>query len=173
MPQFDFSNFSPQLVWLVITFGLLYFVMARYALPRVGEILEERQNRIDVDLEKAEKLKSESEKLEENYEALTVAARAQASTFLKTERDRIQANIDEKRAQLKSKTEKKIAEAERNIADAKSKAMLDVESIAAQACQVIVSQLSGQKLTAQAAKKAIQIQSGQIQSSQTQSGKAS
>lgn len=163
MPQLDFSTFSPQLVWLVITFGLLYFVMARFALPRVGEVLEERQNRIDGDLEKAEKLKSESQKLEADYEALVATAKAEATSHLKAEREKIEASIEEKRAQMASELEQKIADAEQRIANARTKAMKDVESIALEACTTIVSQLSGHKPTATVAKKAI---------STTQSGKA-
>jgi F-type H+-transporting ATPase subunit b len=45
MPQLDFSTFSPQLIWLVITFLGLYLLMSRVALPRIGGVIEQRQSR--------------------------------------------------------------------------------------------------------------------------------
>ena len=52
-PPFDVSTFPAQLFWLVITFGTLYFVMSRIALPRVAKILDTRRLRIGNDLDVA------------------------------------------------------------------------------------------------------------------------
>ncbi|MDA0676265.1 MAG: F0F1 ATP synthase subunit B', partial [Proteobacteria bacterium] len=54
MPQLATGDFVPQLVWLAITFIALYVVMWRVALPRIVDVLEERQRRIDDDLLMAE-----------------------------------------------------------------------------------------------------------------------
>ena len=57
MPQFDPSFWSPQIVWLIISFVVLYYLMWRFVLPRLNEILEEREFRINDSLRRAESLK--------------------------------------------------------------------------------------------------------------------
>jgi F-type H+-transporting ATPase subunit b len=52
-PPFDTSNFAPQLVWLVLIFGVLYLLMSRLALPRVATILSTRETTIGADLDAA------------------------------------------------------------------------------------------------------------------------
>ncbi|HJO87371.1 MAG TPA: F0F1 ATP synthase subunit B', partial [Rhodospirillales bacterium] len=60
MPQFDVTTFLPQIIWLVISYLVLYFLMAKVALPKIGGILEERQARIDDNLDAAQSLRNES-----------------------------------------------------------------------------------------------------------------
>ena len=155
MPQLELETFLPQLVWLVITFGFIYFVMAKFALPRVGEILEERQNRLDGDLEQAESYKAESEKLEADYDLLTAKARMEARTHLKVMRKKLDAGLAEKRTDMSAKMDKKFAAAEANIAAARNEVLGDLEKIASDACISIVAKLSGQKLSVTEAGKAV------------------
>ena len=155
MPQLELETFLPQLVWLVITFGFIYFVMAKFALPRVGEILEERQNRLDGDLEQAESYKAESEKLEADYDRLTAQARMEARTHLKAMRKKLDAGLAEKRTDMSAKMDKKFAAAEANITAARNEVLDDLEKIASDACISIVAKLSGQKLSATEAGKAV------------------
>ena len=73
----------PQLFWLALTFGLLYVLLKRFALPRVGEVIEERRERIERDLEKAEKLKAETQLALSNYELALAEARTKAGVIAK------------------------------------------------------------------------------------------
>ena len=58
-PPFDSTTFASQLLWFAITFALLYYLMAKVALPRIAGILEDRRDRIASDLDLAERLKRE------------------------------------------------------------------------------------------------------------------
>ena len=68
MPQLDLAGFPPQIIWLVITFVILWLLMAKIALPRVGLVLEERQKRIDENLDLAENLRDEAQSALDAYE---------------------------------------------------------------------------------------------------------
>jgi len=68
MPQLELHDFAPQLIWLVISFVTLYLIMARVALPRIANVLEERRDRIASDLDKAEQLKRKTDEAIAAYE---------------------------------------------------------------------------------------------------------
>ena len=77
MPQLEqIDTYLSQVIWLVISFAVLYVVMWKGALPRVADVLQERQERIDDDLDRAEKLKSEAEAALEAYEATVGTCRS-------------------------------------------------------------------------------------------------
>ncbi|MGA8412850.1 MAG: F0F1 ATP synthase subunit B', partial [Xanthobacteraceae bacterium] len=67
-PPFNRETFASQLFWLAITFALLYLLMARFALPRVGSIIEARRSKIDSDLAAAAQLKTNAEAAMAAYE---------------------------------------------------------------------------------------------------------
>ncbi len=60
-PPFNSETFASQLIWFAIAFILLYVLMSRVALPRVGAIVEGRANKIADDLAAAQKLKDETD----------------------------------------------------------------------------------------------------------------
>ena len=60
LPQLDLTTYSSQVFWLIVSFVVLYFLVAKLAMPRIAEVLEERQERIEDDLDKAETLKKEA-----------------------------------------------------------------------------------------------------------------
>jgi F-type H+-transporting ATPase subunit b len=146
-PPLDAGTFAPQLVWLALTFGLLYLLLKRIVLPRVGEVIEERGDRIKRDLAQAEKLKSDTELALANYEKALADARSQASGIAKVMRDKLTAEVDKERAKVEAQIVAKVTEAERRIADTKSKALASVGDIAGDIAGAIVARLIGKEVS--------------------------
>ncbi len=155
MPQLDFATWTPQIIWLVITFGILYLVMFKFALPKIGGAIESRQNRIASDLDEAQRLKDDSEKAIATYEAALAEAKAKAHGIAQETRDTLKAEIDAERSALDAQLNERLAEAEARIAETKAEALKSVNDVASDAAGAIVSQLIGKKATAAAVKKAI------------------
>lgn len=143
LPQLNPQDFAPQIIWLIATFGLLYILMAKVALPRVGGVIEDRRQRVQRDLDEAARLKTETEKALADYEASIAAARARAGGIAKELRDKLAADVEAERAKVDKQVSARLGEAERRIADMKTRAMSEVGQIAAETAEAIVAQLTG------------------------------
>lgn len=146
-PPLNPETFAPQLIWLALTFGLLYLLLKRFALPRVGEVIEERRERVERDLAQAEKLKGETAEALKTYEQALADARAKANAIAKDMRDTLAAEVDKERAKVDAEIAAKVAEAEARIGQTKAKAMANVGEIAADTAGAIVARLLGKEVT--------------------------
>lgn len=144
-PPFDPSTFAPQLVWLGIAFGLLYLVLSRIALPRIGDVIAERRDRIHRDLASAERLKAETERAIAAYEQAVAEAKAKAGAIAKETRDKLAADTARQRAGVEQEIAGKVAAAERRIAETKAKALASVDAIAEETAAAMVDKLIGAK----------------------------
>ncbi|TDQ63942.1 F-type H+-transporting ATPase subunit b [Maritalea mobilis] len=150
-PPFDSSTFGSQILWLALTFAALYILMSKVALPRIGEILEVRRDRIEGDLAEAERLKQKTDQAIRSYEAELADAKQKAHNIAEETRDQIRADLDEKRAKVEADLAKKMAVAENNIRETKQAAMDHVDEIASETALAIVTNIVGR--TAQKAAK--------------------
>lgn len=142
-PPFDTTTFPSQLLWLGLTFGLLYALSAKLLLPRIASIFQVRRNRIMTDIEAAQQLKAETEAAIAEYEKALRNARERANVIAQEMRDKIKAEMDAHRAGVEADLSAKIAEAEKKIAASRDKAMGEVEGIASQVAEAIVEHLTG------------------------------
>ncbi|MDQ8699369.1 F0F1 ATP synthase subunit B' [Hyphomicrobium sp. LHD-15] len=142
LPQLHQPDFGPQLFWLALTFVLLYVIMKRVALPRIGEVIEERKDRIQRDLAAAERLKGETEKALQAYEKALADARTNATSIARQTRDSLNAEVDKERKAVEDQLAKKLADAETSIGATKAKALASVKDIAGDTVVSIVGALT-------------------------------
>jgi F-type H+-transporting ATPase subunit b len=146
-PPLDPGTFAPQLFWLAITFGLLYVLLKRFALPRVAAAIDERRRHIELDLETAEKLKVQTQLALSRYELVLTEARAKANAIAKDLRDRLAAEIEAERATHDALITQKLGEAEHRIAQSKARALASIDGIAADTAGAIVTRLIGTEVS--------------------------
>jgi F-type H+-transporting ATPase subunit b len=142
-PPFESSTFASQLVSLAIAFGLLYLIVSRLALPRVGGILAARKQVLDNDLAEAAKLKADSDAALKAYETELANARAKAQTMASEVREKLNADQDAAKARLEESLNAKLASAEQTIAATRTAAMSNVRGIASDTASAIVERLTG------------------------------
>ncbi len=146
MPQLDPATFLPQLVWLAITFVVLYLILARVTLPGIADVLERRRQRIDGNLEKAEALKEEAEAARKSYEKALEDARTVAHARLTETADSLAREAAERHRALKESLARQVREAEQRIVEAREKAIENVRVIAAEVAGEATAKLIGAKV---------------------------
>jgi F-type H+-transporting ATPase subunit b len=142
-PPFQKDTFVSQLVWLAITFVLLYLLVAKVALPRVGGIFAARRERVESDIAQARRLREEADAALAAYEKALADAHSRGRAIASETHTRLAAEAEARRKALEAELNAKLAEAEKAIAATKQAAMANVRGIAAEAAAAIVERLIG------------------------------
>lgn len=148
MPQLNFGDFPPQLVWLAITFIVLYVVMAKLALPRVAEVLQMRADRIKSDLDQAASLKTQTDRMIATYEKALADARNHAASVARDTAAVLAQKSGERQAAVGADLASHIKAAEANIAAARDKAMAEIQTVAADIAADAAKRLVGLNVSA-------------------------
>jgi F-type H+-transporting ATPase subunit b len=144
-PPFESEHFPSQLLWLTISFVLLYVLMSKIALPRIGAILEERYRLVSDDLAAAERLKEQSNAAHAAYEKALDDARNRAHTIASSTREQQAREAEALHKRLEAQLNERLAAADQSIAKSRSVAMGSVRTIAGETASAIVERLIGQQ----------------------------
>ena len=143
MPQLNPATYSPQIVWLVIAFLLLYWAMSKVAVPKISAAIETRADKIRGDLDRAAALKTEAEKAMADYERALAEARGRAQEMTSATDATLAKQAAERRAALGGELAGRIKQAEGRIAAAKATAMGNIASVAAETARLAVERVAG------------------------------
>ena len=161
-PPFQSEHYPSQLVWLTISFILLYVLMSKIALPRIGGILAERSRLIGDDLAAAEKLKEKSDAARTAYEKALADARSRAQGIASSTREQQAREADAANKRLEAQLNERLNAAEQSIAASRTIAMGHVHAIASDTASAIVERLIGKTPDAQELAAALGDGSGKV-----------
>lgn len=152
MPQLNFHDFAPQIVWLVITFVVLYLVMSKLAVPAISDTLDRRQAKIQGDLDAAEKASEDTRALVAAYEKRLADAREEARRLQRERSEADNAAATARLTELADKLNGRIDEAEKRIAGQRAQVMEGLEDMAHEIAAEVYGKLAGQPADAGALK---------------------
>ncbi len=155
MPQLDFSTFPNQIFWLVLSLVVVYFIVSKVILPRIGGVLEERHSVISDYLGQAADFKKQAEQAEADYEAALKEARAEAQAIAAETKADIQKVLDKAVAKADAQIAAKTAESEKAIAVVRESAVENVREVALTTTSEIVAALMPSVSDDAAVKKAV------------------
>ena len=116
MPQLEQAEiFSSLIFWSWVSFLVLLYLLKRFVYPPILEILESREKKIAGDIATAEKLKTEAQKLREDFEAELKQAHEKAESIIKLAQEKSRKSRDENIQETQAKCKQMLDEAEREI----------------------------------------------------------
>jgi len=155
MPQLDAATYASQIFWLIVTFGFLYWLLSRKALPRVAEVLEARQDRIAADLDRASALRAEAESAEQRHQHVVAEAHARAQGQIKELTERLAADAASRKAALDADLSRTLRDAEMRVHAAREAALAEIRTVAIETSQAAVQRLAGLSLPRDAVEAAL------------------
>ncbi len=141
MPQLDFSTWPNQIFWLLVTLVVIYLVLSRVALPRIGAVLADRKSTITNDLAAAEELKQKAVSAEKAYNDALATARTEAGKIVAQAKAEIQKDLAAATAKADAQIAAKAAESEKSIAEIRDGAAVAVSEVAKDVAAALVSAL--------------------------------
>ena len=130
LPQLDLTSFGNQIFWLVVAMVVLYWIVAKVALPRIGAVLSDRQGAITGDLMAAEEFKLKAKEAEAAYDKALADARAEAGKIVAANRAEIQKELDAAIAHADAEIAARTAESEGRIRQIRDSADNDAREVA-------------------------------------------
>ena len=154
-PPFKTETFPSQLFWLAITFGFLFLVLWRVAGPKINAAITGRRGTINGSIAEAGKARGDAEAAQAAYETALAKARARANALAEDTRTKLNAEIAKAKAAADAKAHDAMAAADARIASTRESARTAVTAAARDAAIAIVERLTGDKVSAEDAAKAL------------------
>ena len=143
MPQLNPEFWISQIFWLTLTFGILYLVLSKLILPKIGANLELRKSQIQENIEAAEKQRENSETKLKEYEEIVLKSKLQAKNIFKDAREKVLKDINSKKEILDKQIDDEIKKAEKEIEVLKKSAPEKINKIAKETSSELVKKLIG------------------------------
>ncbi|MBP6678585.1 MAG: F0F1 ATP synthase subunit B' [Paracoccus sp.] len=143
MPQLDFATFGNQIFWLLVVLAVIYWVLSRIALPRIGGVITDRQGAITGDLMAAEEFKLKAKEAEAAYDKALADARTEAQKIVAANKAEIQKELNAAIAHADSEIAARAAESEKRIGEIRASAVEDARSVARDVTAALVENFGG------------------------------
>ena len=146
MPQLDPEFWISQIFWLTITFGILYFVLSKFILPKISSNLELRKSKIQENIEAAEKQRESSEIKLKEYDEIILKSKIEAKNIFKNAREKIIKDINSKKEILDKQIDDEINNAEKEIEALRKVAAEKINKIAIETSSDLLKKLIGTEI---------------------------
>ncbi len=145
MPQLNPEFWVSQIVWLVLTFGILYIVLSKLILPKISNNLESRKSQILENIETAETQREDSEKKIKEFEKIILESKLEAKNYFNEARQKILEDINNKRVALEKDIDDEISAVEQEVNNLKITSSEKIKKIAIETSSELIKQLIGEE----------------------------
>ncbi len=103
------------MIWTLVTFGITFWVLKRYAFGPIQKAIDQRRDRIRQSLEEADRARAEAHELLEEHRKLIGRAKGDAEEILTEARRVSEANVRRMREETEADRQRRIEETRRQI----------------------------------------------------------
>ncbi|MDP9421821.1 MAG: ATPase [Pseudomonadota bacterium] len=135
--------YASQLFWLAIFFGAIFVVIGLGMLPKIQSTVDARDAKIAADLKAAEGAREHADALEEAYRAEMDKSRAEAAKLAAEAKAEAGRSTEQAVAKADKAIGAKIDKAAAKIAEARAAALAEIEGVATEAVQALVTRVAG------------------------------
>ena len=147
MPQFDAHFFSSLIFWEILSFGILFWILYKFAFPPILETLETRERKIRENLDQAEQSRATAEQKLKEYETKLQLAAKEAETLMAEAKQKAQRLLDENQQRLRTDSERIKEEAAQDIERERRKAVQDIKDQTADLVILVAEKVIGRSLS--------------------------
>jgi F-type H+-transporting ATPase subunit b len=147
MPQFETHFFSSLIFWEIISFAILFFLLSKFAFPRILSTLDERERKIRETIEAADRQRAEAERRMAEYEIKMKAAEKAAEALVEQAKLRAQHLLEENERRLTQEAERIRTSTAREIDQERRRALEDVRAYATELALRVAEKLVERSLT--------------------------
>jgi len=147
MPQFDSHFFSSLIFWELLSFGILFWVLYKFAFPPILQTLENREKKIRESLDQAEQNRAAAEQKLQEYQAKLQMAAKEVETIMSEAKQKAQRLLDENEQRLRAESQRIKEETTQDIERERRKAIQDIKNQTADLAILVAEKVIGRNLT--------------------------
>lgn len=149
------DTYASQIFWMLVFFGLTFFVVGRGMVPQVMATMADRNQRIAQDLAAAQAARDAAEAEQGAWAEAETRQRAAAHDLIAKAKHDAAMATQARLVEATTRIEARIAAAEATIAAARHAALAEIETVAAEAAQDIANKVAGLAVSAEDARGAV------------------
>ncbi|MBO6096531.1 MAG: F0F1 ATP synthase subunit B [Bacteroidales bacterium] len=114
------------LFWMVVIFGLVFFLLAKFGFPIITDMVDKRSAKIAQSLKDADEIEARMASWKQEHAQMMEEVRREQSAILREATETKAKIVADAKAQAKAEADKILAEAKQQIAAEKESALRDV-----------------------------------------------
>ena len=143
MPQLNTEFWASQIFWLILIFSSLYIIIWKIFLPKITDSIENRKSRVIGDLNEAQKLKENAEKILGEYNKIIEDTKKEAKRIIEDNKKKLENDIKNKKQKFNEEIEKELMSVEKEIKSLKKSSISSINKIAVEVSSEVIKQLVG------------------------------
>ena len=145
---------SGLLFWMVVIFGIVFFLLAKFGFPVITSMVEKRNETIEKSLKDAKEIELKMTEMVQEHARMLEEARKEQAQILREATDSRKQILEQAKTDAREEADKIVTEARARIADEKESAMRDIRREAALLSVGVAEKILREELSSEKAQQA-------------------